>query len=134
LVALSRRWVDSLPQRPVSGDPLRELRSWVDAQTESRKERPHAVAGITMLVEDLKDDELTELLRQGWDRQLEYLAALVTAARAQGTLTRAPNSSMAAALLLDVLNGSSLRAAAGSTRLSSGHTRTSLHALMKGWM
>jgi AcrR family transcriptional regulator len=132
LVALSRRWVDSLPRRPITDDPLDELTSWVD-QTASPQTRADAAAAITMVVEDLKDDQLAQLLRQGWARQLRYLAALVADGRTLGRLTRAPEPPMAAALLVDVMNGSALRAAAGSTSRSSVNARASLHALLKGW-
>jgi AcrR family transcriptional regulator len=132
LVALSQRWIDSIPSRPVTEDAVCELTVWIDSHTASPTKRPEAVAKITMLIEDLKDDELAELLRQGWDRQRRYVAALIIACRAQGDLTRAPEPRDAAALIVDALMGSALRAAAGPTAGSS-HTRAPVRALLKGW-
>jgi hypothetical protein len=86
-----------------------------------------------MLLEDLKDDDLSRLLNEGWERQIAYLSALISGARDNGRLTRSPESTTAAALLLDVVNGSYLRAAASPRSTTAIAPQTLLNALMETW-
>lgn len=133
LVVLSKRWAAAIPESPRTHDCLAELRSWVDGVARPPQERSRGIAGLTMLLEDLKDDELSELLSAGWERQITYLTALISGARANGKLTRSPDPRTAAALLLDVLNGSYLRAAAYAHPATTVAPQTLLHALMESW-
>lgn len=133
LVALSKRWSGALPEEPQTGDCLAELAAWVDGVARPPQERSRGVANLTMLLEDLKDDELSGLLSNGWERQITYLTALIRGARAHGHLCRAPEPRAAAALLLDVVNGSYLRAAARAHPATTVTPQTLLHTLLESW-
>jgi AcrR family transcriptional regulator len=133
LVALSKRWSATIPEAPLTGDYVAELRSWIDGVAGPPQERSRSVAGVTMLLEDLKDDELSRLLSEGWERQIGYLRALITGARDNGGLARSPEPAAAAALLLDVVHGSYLRAAASSRSHTTTDVQTLLKALMESW-
>lgn len=133
LVALSERWSAAIPEAPLTQDCLGELRSWVDGVARPPRDRSRGVAGVTMLLEDLKDGELSRLLSAGWERQITYLAALISGARDDGHLTRSPEPRTAAALLLDVVNGSYLRAAASARSTTTVAPQTLLNALMESW-
>lgn len=133
LVALSKRWSAAIPQAPLTHDCLAELRSWVGEVARAPRDRSGGVAGITMLLEDLKDDELSRLLSEGWERQITYLAALISGARDDGHFTRSPDPRTAAVLLLDVVNGSYLRAAASAPSTATIDPQTLLSALMESW-
>jgi AcrR family transcriptional regulator len=132
LVVLSHRWLDGIPVAPRSDDCLAELRSWIEGIADPPPDRSRGVAGLTMLLEDVKDDVLSDLLHTGWKRQLSYLAALLSGARAQGALMRAPDPEVGAAVLLDLVNGSYLRAAAatGPPTIPARHT---LRTIVEGW-
>jgi len=133
LVALSKRWGEALPKEPLTDDCFAELGAWADGVARPPQERSRGVAGLTMLLEDLKDDELSGLLSDGWERQITYLTALISGARADGRLSRSPKPRAAAALLLDVVNGSYLRAAASAHPATTVTPQTLLHALLESW-
>lgn len=143
--AISERWIDGIPTAPTTGDPVRELHEWIDAAgngaaraggTEHHAaenaptDRLRAAADIAMLLDDLLDDELGALLQQGWAAQASYARSLLAAARASGALTRAPEDTVAAQILLDTLAGERLRHAA-----SAEHTRTirTTRSLLESW-
>ena len=110
LVALSRRWIDSIPDAP-RGDtaPAQELRTWVEKRCAGAG--PERVAlGLVNLLDDLVDDHLRELLAEGWTREIRYLAAVLSAMG----LPRLGEPHRAAALLFDALNGVMLRHATGA--------------------
>lgn len=107
LVNLSERWIASVPQAAGQGEPLQELRSWAAVRFASRD--PHGTAqGLIQLLDDLADDELRALLARGWARERAYVATLLGAA----DLPRLGDPAVAATLVVDVLNGAMLRAAA----------------------
>jgi AcrR family transcriptional regulator len=112
LVALSQRWIDSIPAEPAGGDAVAELTAWVEATFSPAPGRPAAVVGMQHLMEDLSDDELAALLAHGWAKQVDHLAALL----AKAGLTRLGDPRTGARLLFDALNGGQLRAAAGDSR------------------
>jgi AcrR family transcriptional regulator len=129
LVALSHRWIAHLPDAPQREGGLVELRGWVDRAAATPADRDTAVAGVAMLMEDLKDTELSRLLAVGWDKQIGYLSALIAHARDAGDLRRAPAPEAAAQILLDVQLGTTVRAAAYP-----GLDRHSLLTqLLEGW-
>lgn len=133
LVALSKRWCAAIPEAPLTKDCLGELRAWIDGVAGPPRDRSRGVAGVAMLLEDLKDDDLSRLLNEGWERQIAYLSALISGAHDNGRLTRSPESTTAAALLLDVVNGSYLRAAASTRSATTVAPQTLLNALMETW-
>lgn len=133
LIALSKRWQAAIPEQPRSDDCLTELHEWIKSTAAPPRERADSVAAITMLVEDLKDAELSKLLSAGWQRQLRYLSALVSGAHADGKLSRSPEPTAAATLLLDIVNGGYLRAAASSEETSTVSTRSLIHELLESW-
>jgi AcrR family transcriptional regulator len=111
LLALSRRWVDALPNGPAGDDPYGELMAW--AQSLSVRGVPTAgvLARIDMLAEDLRNRQLRDLLHLGWQRQLDHLAVLVEAAVDRGDLRLRTSPRLVAQLLMDTASGSLLRAA-----------------------
>jgi AcrR family transcriptional regulator len=133
LVALSKRWCAAIPEAPLTQDCLGELRAWIDGVAKPPRDRSRGVAGVAMLLEDLKDEDLSRLLNEGWERQIAYLSALISEARDDGRLTRSPEPTTAAALLLDVVNGSYLRAAASPRSTTTVAPQTLLNALMENW-
>lgn len=108
LQALSRRWIDSIPERPQQGSAAsEELRAWVAGRFGAGGS--HAVAyGLVNLVDDLIDDELRGLLAEGWSKEIHYLASLLDRLDLPGL--RDPVAG--ASLLFDSLNGAMLRSAA----------------------
>ncbi|MGP3991836.1 TetR/AcrR family transcriptional regulator [Streptomyces sp. 3N207] len=109
LVALSRCWIDSIPAAPLGTSPPEvELRSWVERRFAA--DGPEGVAqGLVNLLDDLIDDELRELLAEGWAKEIRYLATLL----GQMKLSRAGGANQCASLLFDALNGAMLRRATG---------------------
>ncbi len=133
LVALSRRWCAGIPERPLTDDCVAELDSWIDELAQPPKERSRRVADLSMLFEDIKDDELSALLSAGWERQISYLTALIGGAHACGKLARSPACRTAAALLLDVANGCFLRGAATEDPATISNPQTLIRALLESW-
>lgn len=133
LAALSRRWIAHLPDGPQGEGGLAELRAWVDRAASGPADRETAVAGLAMLMEDLKDAELSRLLAVGWDKQVGYLAALIAQARAAGDLDRAPAPEVAAQLLLDMQLGTTVRAAAHPSPRAAVDRHALLTQLIEGW-
>jgi AcrR family transcriptional regulator len=133
LVALSKRWSAALPEEPLTGDCFAELGAWIDGVARPPQERARGVADFAMLLEDLKDDELSGLLSEGWECQITYLTALISGARADGHLSRSPEPRAAAVLLLDVVNGSCIRVAASAHPATTVIPQTLLHGLLESW-
>lgn len=110
LVALTRRWVDSTPaELPADVPPRQAVLRWVEDSFAVPSDRRAAVANLQLLVEDLADPVLAGLVGDGWTRQIDLLARALAAdpASSQG------DTRQLAVLILDVLNGAQLRAAAG---------------------
>jgi AcrR family transcriptional regulator len=126
LVALTRRWIDSIPVAVTATDPLQQLTTWVAGNSPPTRDRAAALVGMRLLMEDLSNDELAGLLVEGWTKQVEYLAALL--ARADLPL-RDPRQ--CAELLFDALNGGVLRAAAGDT--NSPDAQDTMRSLLELW-
>ena len=63
LIALSRRWVDSIPTAPTTEDAHRELLTWIESLSTSDTTGDQMLTRLDMLVEDLRDPELRVLLR-----------------------------------------------------------------------
>lgn len=133
LAALSRRWIEGIPTEPVEHGGFSELESWVATNGQTPQDRAGALAGLAMVMEDLRDDELADLLREGWGRQVDYLAVLVQQAQEEGRLRRAPTAPHAAQLLLDAGHGALLRAAAGQAPRSTESPGTILPTLLESW-
>lgn len=125
LRALSRRWIDSIPDGPVGRVPAEEeLRDWVAERSGTGD--PHAVAhGLVDLIDDLADPDLRLLLAQGWEKEIGYLASLI----ALMGLSRVRDPA-AAVVLFDSLNGAMLRGAAGSDPAAAAHV---IDHLMEVW-
>lgn len=134
-VALSRRWIDSVPTTVPDGDPLEELRAWLasmagsggaDRGAESQGTASHDTSALTgydgradlaLFAADLVDPVLRDLLTTGWDAQLRHTAALVEAVRSSGGFPRLPwQSEFAATVLMDATTGQRLRSAAVAAR------------------
>lgn len=133
LVALSRRWIEGIPTAAADGGGLSELEAWAVASSQASRDRAGALAGLTMLMEDLRDEELADLLRQGWERQAAYVALLVEQAQEEGLLLHAPPPPRAAELLLDVGHGALLRAAAQQRSRHAVNSASTLIALLESW-
>lgn len=108
LQALSRRWIDAIPDGPKNCSAVEEeLRCWVVHRFAA--DRPHAVAyGLVNLVDDLIDDQLRTLLTKGWAKEIRYLASLLE----HHGLGGLHDPISGASLLFDALHGAMLRSAA----------------------
>jgi AcrR family transcriptional regulator len=126
LVALSRRWIDSIPDSPGKQvAPESELRCW--AERRFSPDGPERVAqGLVNLLDDLRDDELRGLLAEGWAKEIRYLTALLGRAR----LASLADPGRGACLLFDALNGAMLRHATEPAAPSPAQT---LDDLMEAW-
>lgn len=111
LLALSRRWVDSIPTGATTPNAHAELLDWAASLTIGEGSATLLVARIDMLVADLHDDELRSLLHQGWAKHSAYLGDLVQHCQDDGHLTSRLSAEKTAHLLLDIAHGSLLRAA-----------------------
>lgn len=114
LLALSRRWVGSIPSGPTSEDAYQELLGWADATSTRGVSPDQMLIRIDALVEDLRDPELRELLHQGWQHTIEYLTAVIDRARQDHQIQAGLASETLACLLLDTAHGSLLRTAVDS--------------------
>ena len=126
LVALSRRWIDSIPDSPGGqAAPDSELRRWVERRFSP--DGPERVAqGLVNLLDDLVDDRLRGLLAEGWAKEIRYLTALLGRARLPGL----SDPGRGACLLFDALNGAMLRHATQPAAPSPAQT---LDDLMEAW-
>jgi len=126
LVALSRRWIDSIPGSPQGQEaPDSELRRWVGRRFSP--DGPERVAqGLVNLLDDLMDEQLRGLLAEGWAKEIRYLTALLDRARLPGL----PDPGRGACLLFDALNGAMLRHATEPAAPSPAQT---LDDLMEAW-
>lgn len=108
LLALSRRWIDSVPVALVGQQPAEdELRAW--ASQRFAHAGTHGVArGLVDLLGDLADEELRAHLAEGWAKEMTYLAALLH----QMNPPRLNDANRGARLLFDALNGAMFRHAA----------------------
>lgn len=116
LVALSKRWVNNIPSEPTCGDAHQELVMWVHSTSSNDATGDQMLTRIDMLVEDLRDPELRALLHDGWQRNIDYLTALIDRARQDGQMRPGPSSVTIAHLLLDTAHGSLLRNAVTPVR------------------
>lgn len=111
LLALSRRWIESIPVAATTAEPYGELQAWVASLSAGQSSPAHLLTRIDVLIEDLRDGELRALLHTGWERHTAYLAALVEPAQQAGRLSGAAPAATIAHLLLDAAHGGLLRAA-----------------------
>lgn len=111
LIALSRRWVESIPIGPTRNDCYRELLGWIDSLSTHGSSQAQLLARLDMVIEDLRDPELRDLLHQGWQQNVRYLSALIDGAQRNGQIPTATPAFLVARLLLDSAHGSLLRAA-----------------------
>lgn len=126
LVALSRRWIESIPEAPRHDRmPEEELRSWV-----SQRVTPSGVdevaRGLINLLDDLADEQLSALLAEGWAKEINYVAVLLSRSR----LSRLDDQQRGARLLFDCLNGAALRRA---VKPHSSDPLTVLDDLLEAW-
>ncbi len=126
LLALSRRWIDSIPDDPQDASPVEEeLRAWVARRFGSGG--AHAVAyGLVNLIDDLVDEDLRQLLAEGWAKETRYIASLLERLKLRGLSDQVAGASV----LFDALNGAMLRSAAQADPFVA--TRT-LDQLLEAW-
>lgn len=124
LVALSRRWVDSVPTEPGMVDCHRELLAWIDSLSTHGSTQAQLLARLDMVIEDLRDPELRDLLHEGWQQNLRYLRVLIDGAQEAGQISSATPSLVVAQLLLDSAHGSLLRAAVDPNPTDADPTQT----------
>ncbi len=133
LMTLSRRWVNARPSAPTTDNAHQELLDWIKASASPPDDPGEARAGIAMLLEDIKDEELRALLIEGWTREIDYLTSLIEHATAEGDLRNAPQSTLAATLIFDYVNGAQVRAAATMDAHRLSDPRDALNFIMEGW-
>jgi AcrR family transcriptional regulator len=126
LLALSRRWIDSIPDGVQDRDaPCDELRGWVERRFAGAGPRRVAV-GLVNLLDDLVDEELRAALGEGWAKEIRYLASLLRLM----DLAKLNDPDSGAEVLFDALNGAMLRQA---TRPDSPLTTRILDDLLEAW-
>lgn len=125
LLALSRRWIDSIPDRPQGETAGDELRSWAE-QRFSPREPDRVAQALVSLLDDLTDDRLRELLAEGWSKEIGYIASLLGLAG----LPRLRDPHRGARLLFDALNGAMLR---GATDADAPEPAQILDELLEVW-
>lgn len=128
LAALSTRWIATIPTEPRGeGPPEAELRAWVAGSAASSDSEAPRTADLVNLVTDLSDPHLTSLLRDGWQRERDYLAQLL----AQLDLSRLDDPHVGSAVLVDALVGARLRRCADDAE----HTDPEqiLETLLEAW-
>ena len=107
LRALTRRWVDGIPEKPDGvGDVLDQLSAYV-AREFGTGSPAGAVFAISEVTGELSDAELAALLAEGWQKQVNLMRRHLD----EIPLRRLENSDSGAVLLLDALHGSLFRAA-----------------------
>lgn len=111
LLALSRRWIAAIPPAATTPDAHGELLAWVASLSVGQDSSAQLLAGVDMLMEDLRDEELRALLHQGWAAHTAYLADLVQRCQDHGHLAARLPAQEIAGLLLDAAHGAVLRAA-----------------------
>lgn len=127
LRALTRRWVDGIPEKPAGvGDVLDQLSSYVSREFGAGSPAG-AVFAISEVTGELGDPELAALLAEGWQKQVDLLRRHLD----EIPLRRLENSDSGALLLLDALHGSLFRAAANLTPSSPLHTLNTCLELWK---
>lgn len=124
LIALSRRWVDSIPTAPTTEDAHRELLTWIESLSTSDTTGDQMLTRLDMLVEDLRDPELRVLLHHGWQRNIDYLTALIDRAKRDGRMRAGTSPATVAHLLLDTAHGSLLRTAVDPNPADADPTHT----------
>ena len=108
LHALARRWIELVPTAPRAGArPEDELRAYVTAAFGEPSDAA-AVYALGELLGDLRSPKLTADLREGWAKQIRYLALLLQRLE----LPRLADPHQGALLLLDALHGALYRHAA----------------------
>ncbi len=114
VLALSRRWIDSVPAAATGHQPADdELRGWV-SQRFAHAGTQSVARGLVDLLGDLADEELRARLAEGWAKEIAYLAALLR----RMNPPRLDDADRGARLLFDALNGAMFRHAAHLAPLS----------------
>lgn len=126
LHALSRYWIDSVPQGPTSpANALEELHSYGRTNFGTASSSA-AITGLGDLMRDLWSPDAADLLREGWDRQARYFESLLRTL----PLREDVDHRVAALTLLDALHGSLYRQAVSLAPTSPEDT---INNLLKGW-
>lgn len=126
LHALSRRWIDSIPQAAIDSErALDELRTYARMHFATASSSA-AITGLGELMRDLWSPEAAVLLREGWTRQARYFESLLR----QLSLRADVDPRVAALTLLDALHGSLYRQAVSLDPTSPEGT---IDNLLKGW-
>lgn len=137
-VALSRRWIAAIPDTVPTGDPLAELRRWLNSLTTTAAApipgSDDGAAGrseLALFAADLVDPRLRDLLAEGWAAQLRHTTALIAAVRLSGELARLPwEAEFAATVVMDTITGQRLRSAtAASAPITPPNNREAATAL-----
>lgn len=129
LLALSRRWIETIPAAATTNDALRELHHWATSLSEREASPAQLLARADMLLEDLRDPELRSLLHQGWTKHVSYLTELVQHCQNTGQLTTQLSAPGVARLLLDAAHGGILRDAVNTNLAGVKPTNSVLAAL-----
>ncbi|MBG0741809.1 TetR/AcrR family transcriptional regulator [Paeniglutamicibacter antarcticus] len=111
LVALSRRWIESIPIGATTPHAHSELLNWAASQTIDQVGTALLMARLDMLIEDFHDDELRDLLHKGWTKHSAYLSDLVQRCQDSGEIASHLQAEAIALFLLDSAHGALLRAA-----------------------
>ena len=106
LLAVVTAWVRDLPDYTPGSvdDPLGHVREWVAGWLAAVAEPDTVVGHLTLLLDEIVDDETRPLLVRGRQQQAAYLQSALRDAHDRGQLQRQPPAD-AAELWLDLLTG-----------------------------
>ncbi|MDZ5661033.1 TetR/AcrR family transcriptional regulator [Nocardioides sp. zg-1308] len=116
LLAVVTAWVRDLPvYDPASvDDPLGHVRDWVTGWLATTADPGQVVGHLTLLLDEIVDDETRPLLARGREGQAAYLRSALRDAYDRGQLRREPPADTAA-LWLDLLAGVAVASAIDRT-------------------
>ncbi|MFC7725457.1 TetR/AcrR family transcriptional regulator [Nocardioides sp. GCM10028917] len=112
LLAVVTAWERDLPDysNESSTDPLALLREWVGNWLAATAQPDDAVGHLTLLLDEVVDDETRPLLARGREKQARYLQSALIDAHQRGQLRHEPPAN-AGELWLDLLAGATITGA-----------------------
>ncbi|KRF34437.1 TetR/AcrR family transcriptional regulator [Nocardioides sp. Soil805] len=134
LVAVATKWVRDLPEyAPASvDDPLGHVREWASEWLAATGEPDRTVGHLTLLLDEIVDDDTRSLLGRGRQSQAAYLRSALRDAHNRGQLLEEPPEDTAERWL-DVLAGAVIASAIERTEQAARRALASIDNDMNRW-
>ena len=135
LVAVATTWVRDLPEyRPASvHDPVEHIREWVGEWLTATTAEPERTVGhLTLLLDEIVDEEARCLLLRGREVQAAYLRSALRDAHHRGQLGEEPPEDTAERWL-DVLAGAVVASATERTGAAAARARAAVDDDLERW-